>query len=371
MTSQSPVYDPAAVEAKWRRVWVERRTNATDVHAAAKPYYNLMMFPYPSAEGLHVGNVFAFVGADIHGRFQRLRGWNVFEPIGFDAFGIHSENYALKVNQHPGVLIPANIATFREQLTRIGLLVDWDQEVATTDPRYYKWTQWIFLQLYKAGLAVRNRAPVNWCPECKTVLANEQVIDGYCERHPTVRVTQRLLEQWFFTITKYAERLLENLATLDWSASTRLLQANWIGRSEGAELVFQTPVSEAIRVYTTRPDTVFGATYLVLAPEHPLVDALTAGDRRAEVQTYRARVAQMDVVSRRVGDREKTGVFTGAYARNPATGESVPIWVADYVLMEYGSGAIMGVPAHDERDFEFARKFELEIRQVVKAAHGN
>ena len=368
MTSQSPVYDPAAVEAKWRRAWVERRTNATDVHAAAKPYYNLMMFPYPSAEGLHVGNVFAFVGADIHGRFQRLRGWNVFEPIGFDAFGIHSENYALKVNQHPGVLIPANIATFREQLTRIGLMVDWDHEVATTDPRYYKWTQWIFLQLYKAGLAVRNRAPVNWCPECKTVLANEQVIDGYCERHPTVRVTQRLLEQWFFTITKYAERLLENLATLDWSASTRLLQTNWIGRSEGAELVFQTPVSEAIRVYTTRPDTVFGATYLVLAPEHPLVDALTAGDRRAEVQAYRARVAQMDVVSRRVGDREKTGVFTGAYARNPATGESVPIWVADYVLMEYGSGAIMGVPAHDERDFEFARKFELEIRQVVRAA---
>ncbi|HXV86295.1 MAG TPA: leucine--tRNA ligase [Gemmatimonadales bacterium] len=363
-------YDPAVVEAKWRQLWAERRTNATDLTRPDRPYYNLMMFPYPSAEGLHVGNVFAFVGADIHGRFQRLQGWNVFEPIGFDAFGIHSENYALKVNQHPGRLIPANIANFREQLKRIGLMVDWDHEVATTDPRYYKWTQWIFLQLYQAGLAVRKRAPVNWCPECKTVLANEQVIDGFCERHPTVRVTQRLLEQWFFTITEYAGRLLNNLATLDWSESTRLLQTNWIGRSEGAELVFTTPVSEPVTVYTTRPDTVFGATYLVLAPEHPLVQALTAGDRRAEVEGYRARVAEMDVVSRRVGDRAKSGVFTGAYARNPATGESVPVWVADYVLMEYGSGAIMGVPAHDERDFAFARQFGLEIRQVVKAARG-
>jgi leucyl-tRNA synthetase len=378
MTRDEPVthstvasaYDPAAVEAKWRRLWEERRTNATDLRGAARPYYNLMMFPYPSAEGLHVGNVFAFVGADIHGRFQRLRGWDVFEPIGFDAFGIHSENYALKVNQHPARLIPANIATFREQLKRVGLMVDWDHELATTDPAYYKWTQWIFLQLHKAGLAVRKRAPVNWCPECKTVLANEQVIDGFCERHPSVRVTQRLLEQWFFTITRYAERLLEHLKTLDWSESTRLLQTNWIGRSEGAELVFTTPVSDPIRVYTTRPDTVFGATYLVLAPEHPLVEALTAGDRRRDVQAYRARVAQMDVVSRRVGEREKTGVFSGAYARNPATSESVPVWVADYVLMEYGSGAIMGVPAHDERDFAFARQFGLEIRQVVKAAHG-
>ncbi|MBI3983124.1 MAG: leucine--tRNA ligase [Gemmatimonadetes bacterium] len=363
-----PAYDPAAVEVKWRRVWAERRINVTDLRGAASPYYNLMMFPYPSAEGLHVGNVFAFVGADIHGRFQRLRGRDVFEPIGFDAFGIHSENYALKVNQHPGRLIPANIANFREQLRRIGLMVDWDHELATTDPAYYKWTQWIFLQLYKAGLAVRKRAPVNWCPECKTVLANEQVIDGFCERHPAVRVTQRLLEQWFFTITRYAERLLDNLKTLDWSESTRLLQTNWIGRSEGAELAFATPVSDPIRVYTTRPDTVFGATYLVLAPEHPLVEALTAGDRQADVRAYRSRVAQMDVVSRKVGERQKTGVFTGSYARNPATGESVPIWVADYVLMEYGTGAIMGVPGHDERDYAFAKHFGLEIRWVVRPA---
>lgn len=364
-------YDPAAVEAKWQRLWEERRTNAVDLRGAPRPYYNLMMFPYPSAEGLHVGNVFAFVGSDIHGRFRRLLGYDVFEPLGFDAFGIHSENYALKVNQHPGRLIPQNIANFRRQLKRVGLMIDWEHEVQTIDPRYYRWTQWIFLKLYEAGLAERREAPVNWCPECKTVLANEQVEGGYCERHPGTRVVQKVLAQWFFKITQYAERLLENLKTLDWSESTRTMQANWIGRSEGAELVFETPVGIPIRVYTTRPDTVFGATYVVLAPEHPLVEQLTAGDRREEVRAYRERVAAMDLVSRRVGSKEKTGVFTGAYARNPATGEAVPIWIADYVLMEYGSGAIMGVPAHDARDFEFARQFGLEIRRVVKPVSGD
>ena len=326
-----------------------------------------MMFPYPSAEGLHVGNVFAFVGSDIHGRFRRLQGWDVFEPIGFDAFGIHSENYALKINRNPARLIPQNIANFREQLKRIGLMVDWDHEVQTIDPRYYKWTQWVFLQLHKAGLAERKRAPVNWCPECKTVLANEQVIDGFCERHPDTRVMQRLLEQWFFKITKYTERLLANHKKIDWSESTRLLQTNWIGRSEGAEVVFAT-VAEPIRVYTTRPDTVFGATYVVLAPEHPLVERLTAPERRAQVAAYRQQVLGMDLVSRRVGSKHKTGINTGAVARNPATGEDVPIWIADYVLMEYGSGAIMGVPAHDERDYEFAKQSGLEIRPVVKSS---
>lgn len=363
-------YDPAAVESKWQRLWEEGATNRVDLRASQKPYYNLMMFPYPSAEGLHVGNVFAFVGSDIHGRFRRLQGFDVFEPIGFDAFGIHSENYALKINQHPARLIPANIANFRRQLKRIGLMVDWDHELQTTDPRYYKWTQWIFLQLYKAGLAVRRKAPVNWCPECKTVLANEQVIDGSCERHPGTRVVQRYLEQWFFTITKYAQRLLDNLSWIDWSESTRLLQINWIGRSEGAELVFTLPSGEPIKVFTTRPDTVFGATYLVLAPEHPLVEQIVTEEQGPAVESYRARVSQMDLVSRRVGSKEKTGVFTGAYAVNPATGEKVPVWIADYVLMEYGSGAIMGVPAHDERDYEFARKFGLEIRRVVVPASG-
>jgi leucyl-tRNA synthetase len=370
MTDSTTPYDPAAVEAKWQGRWIERGTNTLDLPGAARPFYNLMMFPYPSAEGLHVGNVFAFVGADIFGRYRRLRGDDVFEPIGFDAFGIHSENYALKVNTHPAQLIPRNIQRFREQLTRIGLMVNWDHEVSTTDPAYYKWTQWIFLQLLRAGLAYRKKAPVNWCPECKTVLANEQVIDGFCERHPDTAVTQRVLEQWFFAITRFAQRLLDNLDRVDWSDSTRTLQRNWIGRSEGAELVFPTPVGDAITVFTTRPDTVFGATYVVLAPEHPLVDRLTAAEQRPHVNAYRRRVQRMDIVSRRVGSKDKTGVFTGAYARNPATGRAVPIWIADYVLMEYGTGAIMAVPAHDERDHEFATKFGLPITQVVQAAGG-
>ena len=359
-------YDPQAVEEKWRGRWEEHRTHSVDLRNAERPYYNLMMFPYPSAEGLHVGNVFAFVGVDIHGRFRRLQGWDVFEPIGFDAFGIHSENFALKVNTHPNKLIPANIKRFRQQLKRMGLMLDWDHELTTTDPEYYRWTQWIFLQLFKAGLAVKKRAPVNWCPECKTVLANEQVIDGYCERHPDTSVHQRMLDQWFFTITAYAQRLLDSLKTLDWSESTLRMQQNWIGRSEGAELVFGTPSGTPILVYTTRPDTVFGATYLVLAPEHPMVDVVTAAEQQREVNEYRRGAVRKDLVARRVGDKVKTGVFSGTYARNPATGESVPIWIADYVLMEYGTGAIMAVPAHDERDYEFATGFGLEIRQVVE-----
>ena len=364
----SPAYDPQTVERKWQQRWDERGTNHADLAGAARPFYNLMMFPYPSAEGLHVGNVFAFTGADIYGRYRRLRGDDVFQPLGFDAFGIHSENYALKVGVHPAELIPRNVARFREQLKRVGLMVDWRYELSTTDPAYYKWTQWIFLQLFKAGLAVRKRAAVNWCPACKTVLANEQVINGYCERHPEVKVEQRVLEQWFFTITRYAERLLGHLATLDWSESTRLLQTNWIGRSEGAELVFETPAGRRITVFTTRPDTVYGATYMVLAPEHPLVPELTTAECSAEVNAYRRLVAKKDLVSRKVGDKDKSGVFTGTYARNPATGASIPVWIADYVLMEYGTGAIMAVPGHDERDFEFALKFGLPILRVIAGA---
>ena len=323
-----------------------------------------MMFPYPSAEGLHVGNMFAFTGADIYGRFKRLQGYNVFEPMGFDAFGIHSENYALNIGTNPAKLIPQNIATFRRQLRRFGGMYDWRHELSTTDPAYYKWTQWLFLQLFKAGLAYKKRAAVNWCPKDKTVLANEQVIDGRCERCDTP-VEQRFLDQWFFRITNYAERLLENLPNLDWSSSTALLQKNWIGRSEGAELIFETPSGKKITVFTTRPDTVFGATYLVLAPEHPLVDELTAVEQRSAVKAYQREVQSKDIVSRRVGEKTKTGVFIGSYARNPATGEAIPIWIADYVLMEYGTGAIMAVPAHDTRDFEFATQFTLPIRQVV------
>jgi leucyl-tRNA synthetase len=377
-------YDPAAIEQKWQRRWSERGTNHTDLAGAARPFYGLMMFPYPSAEGLHVGNLFAFTGADIFGRFQRLQGFDVFEPLGYDAFGIHSENYALKIGEHPARLIPRNIANFRRQLERAGLMVDWRYAVSTTDPSYYQWTQWVFLQLFRQGLAYKKKSAVNWCPNDKTVLANEQVIAGACERCGAM-VEQRLLEQWFFRISDFAPRLLKNLDTLDWSESTKTAQRNWIGRSEGAELVFPvdgggragramhepgiaptgtTASIDGIRVFTTRPDTVFGATYMVLAPEHPLVEVITGRDQRAAVEAYRDQSARQDIVTRKTS-REKTGVFTGAFAINPATDQPIPVWIADYVLMEYGTGAIMGVPGHDERDFEFATKFGLPIVRVV------
>ena len=386
-------YDPAVVEKKWQTRWEERGTNHTDLEDGARPFYALMMFPYPSAEGLHVGNLFAFTGNDIYGRFQRLQGHTVFEPMGFDAFGIHSENYALRVGIHPGELIPRNIENFRRQLKRAGLMIDWRHELSTTDPAYYKWTQWVFLELFKRELAYRKRAAVNWCPNDKTVLANEQVIAGECERCGA-KVEQRFLEQWFFRITDYAERLLANLDWIDWSESTKTAQRNWIGRSDGAEIVFRVmdllemggaatvglnamattaelnAFATDIRVFTTRPDTIFGATYLVLAPEHPLVDALVTDEQREEVATYRVEALKQDLVTRKV-NRDKTGVFTGSYATNPATGRPIPIWVADYVLMEYGTGAIMAVPGHDERDFEFAKAFGLPIVRVVapRTAH--
>src|SRR5256885_3275940 len=316
--------------------------------------------------------MFASTGPDISGSSRRLRGSDGHEPIGFDAFGIHSENYALSVGTHPAKLIPQNIAAFRRQLKRFGGMFDWRHELSTTDPRYYKWTQWIFLQLYAAGLAFRKKAAVNWCPKDMSVIANEQVINGYCERHPDTKVEQRFLEQWFFNITRYAERLLNNLDRLDWSDSTRTLQRNWIGRSEGAELVVETPAGPKVPVFTTRPDTVFGATALVLAPEHPLVDQLTADEQRRLVNAYRREVQAKDLVSRRVGggDKTKTGAFLGSYARNPATGEAIPIWIADFVLMEYGTAPIMNVPAHDRRDFEFAGRFNLPIREVVRSGEG-
>jgi leucyl-tRNA synthetase len=366
-------YTPSAVEEKWQRLWEERGTNTytrEELENAEDPFYTLMMFPYPSAEGLHVGNIYAFTGADVHGRYQRLRGKTVFEPIGFDAFGIHSENFALKIGTHPMDLIPSNVRNFTRQLRRIGGMFDWDHVVDTTDPAYYKWTQWLFLQLFDAGLAERKEAPVNWCPSCMTVLANEQVIGGECERCSTA-VEQRKIAQWFFRITKYAQRLLDNIETLDWSETTKKAQANWIGRSTGAQLHF--PVVDAdgnetgtkIEVYTTRPDTVFGATYMVLSPEHPLVEEVTVDGLRAPVYAYIDKAAKKDLVARQKTDKTKTGVPTGGYCRNPATGELIPVWIADYVLMEYGTGAIMAVPGHDERDFEFAREFDLPIVRVV------
>jgi leucyl-tRNA synthetase len=377
-------YDPAAIERRWQERWEERGTNHTDLAAGVRPFYALMMFPYPSAEGLHVGNLFAFTGNDIFGRFQRLQGHSVFEPLGFDAFGIHSENFALKQGVHPADLIPKNIDNFRRQLKRAGLMVDWRHELSTTDPAYYKWTQWVFLELFKRGLAYKKRAAVNWCPVDKTVLANEQVIAGACERCGA-KVEQRFLEQWFFRITDYAARLLGNLDWLDWSDSTKQAQRNWIGKSDGAEISFRVQDLEElagaitaaagltgeytaqtidIRVFTTRPDTIFGATYLVLAPEHPLVETLTTDEQRTDVRTYVVAAAKQDLVTRKV-TKDKTGIFTGAYAINPATQQPIPIWIADYVLMEYGTGAIMAVPGHDERDFEFASMFDLPIVRVV------
>jgi leucyl-tRNA synthetase len=383
--AQEPAgYDPAVIERKWQERWEQRGTNHTDLVAGARPFYALMMFPYPSAEGLHVGNLFAFTGNDVYGRFQRLQGHTVFEPLGFDAFGIHSENFALKVGTHPADLIPRNIDNFRRQLKRSGLMVDWRHELSTTDPAYYKWTQWLFLQLYHRGLAYKKRAAVNWCPNDKTVLANEQVIAGECERCGA-KVEQRFLEQWFFRITDYAGKLLDDLDWLDWSDSTKQAQRNWIGRSDGAEITFRVQDLEVytgiatiaagtsgefamepvdIKVFTTRPDTIFGATYLVLAPEHPLVDLLTTSEQREAVKEYKRQAANQDLVSRKV-NKEKTGVFTGSFALNPATQQPIPIWIADYVLMEYGTGAIMAVPAHDERDFEFAKVFDLAITRVV------
>jgi leucyl-tRNA synthetase len=392
-------YRPQEIEAKWQARWVEQDVNSwtdDELRSVSRPFYNLMMFPYPSAEGLHVGNMYAFTGADIYGRWKQLQGEQVFEPVGFDAFGIHSENFALKQGTHPMDLIPRNIRNFTRQLRRIGAMYDWNHVVETTDPAYYRWTQWIFLQLYRAGLAEKKEAPVNWCPSCHTVLANEQVIAGACERCGTL-VEQRILSQWFFTITRYAQRLLDNLKWIDWSESTKKAQENWIGRSQGAEIRFDvdtqwraTPGSAAaeavdearayhrahpeageyeqhlqISVFTTRPDTVFGATFLVLAPEHPVVDWITRDEQRAAVVAYRERAAATDLVTRKKADKEKTGVFTGAYAINPANGSRIPIWIADYVLMEYGTGAIMAVPGHDQRDFEFATQFGLSIVRVI------
>jgi len=359
-------YDHRAVEAKWRQVWEERGYHEPDLDAAARPYYNLMMFPYPSAEGLHVGNVYAFTGADIHGRYKRMCGYDVFEPMGFDAFGIHSENYAIKIGDHPRTLIRRNVRNFREnQLKRIGARFDWAHQVNTTEPEYYRWTQWVFIRMFEQGLAYRKKAAVNWCPSCMTVLADEQVIADRCERCDAL-VTQRELDQWFFRITDYAERLHQNLDTIDWSEITKTAQRNWINRSEGALLRFQIDGrDDHLEVFTTRPDTIFGATYMVMAPEHPLVDELTASDRRDEVAAYRAQVRETTQEERVAEDRPKTGVDIGAHCINPATGERIPIWIADYVLWGYGTGAIMAVPAHDERDFAFATTFGLPIREVI------
>ncbi len=360
-------YDPGAIEPKWLQRWEQDQLYRVDLERAERKFYNLMEFPYPSAEGLHVGHVFTYCGSDTFGRFRRMQGFDVFEPMGFDAFGIHSENYALKSGINPKVLTARTTRHYRDdQMKRLGAMFDWWREVNTSDPSYYKWTQWIFLQMYKAGLAVRKQAPVNWCPSCLTVLANEQVVAGACERCST-EVVPKEMTQWFFRITAYADRLLAGLEHLDWPETSKKLQSNWIGRSEGAEIRFeiQGDGGGSFTVFTTRPDTLFGVTYMVLAPEHELVAKITTPGQRSEVETYREEARRTKEIDRVAADREKTGVFTGAYAINPATGQPVPIWIADYVLLQYGTGAVMGVPGHDQRDFEFATMYGLPIVEVI------
>jgi len=357
-------YDFTAFESKWRSIWEEQKLYQVDLRNAHKPYYNLMMFPYPSAEGLHVGNMYAFVGSDVHGRWKAMQGFDVFEPIGLDAFGIHSENFAIKKGIHPRILTAQNAERFRErQLKRIGNRFDWSHELNTTDPHYYRWTQWIFIQLFKAGLAERKSAPVNWCPKDKTVLADEQVINGHCERCGSL-VQRRLLEQWFLKITNYAQQLLDNMDQLDWSERVKTIQRNWIGRSQGLE--FKMAIDKypelSVQVYTTRPDTIFGMTFVALAPQHPLISSITDKIYQEAVTTYQASTSSRSLSESHI----MTGVFTGAYSLHPLTGERIPIWIADFVLDEYGSGAVMGVPAHDQTDLMFAQEMGLPVRVVIQ-----
>jgi len=363
-------YDHRAIEAKWQAKWRLTGLNEPDLEASAEPYYNLMMFPYPSAEGLHVGNMYAFSGADVHGRFQRMQGKQVFEPMGFDAFGIHSENFALKVGRHPTDLIASNVANFRRQLERLGGQFAWSKTVATTDPKYYRWTQWLFLTLWKGGLAYRARRNVKWCPVDLTVLADEQVMgDGTCERCGTL-VVERELEQWFLRISAYTEKLLADLDWLDWSESTKLLQRHWIGRSEGSQIDFPVDGAEPLRVFTTRPDTIFGATFMVLAPDHPRTLELASSEARAQVASYVSEAARRRIAGVRESADSTRGIALGRSARHPLTGRPIPLYTAEYVLSGYGTGAIMAVPAHDSRDLAFASAFNLPVVEVLAGSSG-
>ncbi len=361
------MYPFSKIEKKWHKIWLSSKIYEPDLKRAKKPFYNLMMFPYPSAEGLHVGNMYAFTGTDVYGRMKRMQGFDVFEPIGLDGFGIHSENYAIKIGKHPADQAKVSQKNFYRQLEMIGNGFAWKERLETYDPAYYKWTQWVFAQMFKHGLAYRKKQAVNWCPSCKTVLADEQVEGGKCERCSTV-VIKRELEQWFFRITKYAPRLLNNLSKIDWSERVKIAQRNWIGKSSGAAINFQVNNSKlSIDIFTTRPDTLFGATYMVLAPEHPLIDGLKPVIRNwQEVSKYVRSASNKSEADRIAEEKEKTGVeLKGVEAINPANGEKIPVWVADYVVMSYGTGAIMAVPAHDERDWEFAKKFKLQTKMVI------
>jgi leucyl-tRNA synthetase len=361
----SKTYDHRKIEEKWQAYWEEHRPfRATDGPSKPK-FYCLDMFPYPSGSGLHVGHLEGYTATDIVSRYKRMQGFNVLHPMGWDAFGLPAEQYAVKTGIHPAITTAQNIATFKRQMKRVGLSYDWDRELSTTDPDYYRWTQWIFLKLFERGLAYVAEVPVNWCPALGTVLANEEIIDGKSEVGG-FDVVRKPMRQWVLKITAYADRLLEDLKLVEWPPSTLEMQKNWIGRSIGAEVDFAlADRNGVIRVFTTRPDTLFGATYMVLAPEHPLVDVVTTAEQKPAVSAYRDAAAKKSDLQRQELDKDKTGVFTGGHAVNPVNGENLPIWIADYVLMSYGTGAIMAVPAHDERDWAFARHYQLPIREVI------
>jgi leucyl-tRNA synthetase len=359
-------YDPKQIEPKWQQRWQAARLFRTQEDPSKPKCYVLAFFPYPSGDGLSVGHCRNYIPCDAVARLMRMRGYNVLHPMGWDAFGLPAENEAINKGSHPKYTVPRYIANYKRQMNLIGLSYDWEREINSSQPDYYKWTQWWFLQLYKRGLAYRANAPVNWCPSCRTVLANEEVEGGKCWRCSAF-VEKREMPQWFFKITAYADRLLEDLDEVDWPEGIKQMQRHWIGRSEGVEfeMAIQGRPDLKFRVFTTRIDTVFGVTFAVLAPEHPLVDAITTPEQRAAVEEYRERARRLDEATRLSAERERTGVFTGAYAINPVNDEPVPIYVADYVLMTYGTGAIMAVPAHDERDYDFARKYGLPIRVVI------
>lgn len=367
MATHSKDYDFPSIEPRWQSFWAENQAFKAEDSSPKPKYYALDMFPYPSGAGLHIGHPEGYTATDILCRYKRAQGYNVLHPIGWDAFGLPAEQHAVKTGTHPAANTAANITNFRRQIKALGFSYDWEREINTTDPHYFKWTQWIFLQLFKRGLAYVDERPVWWCPELKAVLANEEVVDGKSEvgGHPVVR---RALRQWVLRITAYAERLLADLDGLDWPDSTKRMQAAWIGRSEGAEIEFTLDDHSAgtLTVFTTRPDTLFGATYMVIAPEHPLVDRLTTPSQREAVNAYRQQAAAKSDLERTDLAKDKSGVFSGAFAINPANGQKLPIWVADYVLMGYGTGAIMAVPAHDERDYEFAQKYDIPVVQVIE-----
>ncbi|SNX53341.1 leucine--tRNA ligase [Thermoanaerobacterium sp. RBIITD] len=354
------------VDKKWQKKWEETELYKFNPKNIDKKLYCLEMFSYPSGAKLHAGHWYNYGPADSWARMKRMQGYEVFHPMGFDAFGLPAENYAIKTGIHPEDSTLQNIKTMERQLKEMGATFDWDYEVVTCLPEYYKWTQWVFLQLYKKGLAYRKKAPVNWCPSCKTVLANEQVVEGTCERCGS-EVTKKDLTQWFLKITDYAEELLEKLDDLDWPEKTKMMQRNWIGKSDGAEIEFKVDGKEiSFKVFTTRADTLYGVTYVVLAPENEIVDEITTEKYRRNVEDYKEYARKQSEIERLSTEKEKTGVFTGAYAIHPITGEKVPIWIADYVLATYGTGCVMAVPAHDERDYEFAKKYDLPIKRVIK-----